>query len=98
MNFNDGKNKGIVDDLINISIFLKEKGEPFRVLAFKLAKCYLTEEGYFENAIESKIFEQIGTFAIDTVASKKLNLEFYCNYSILLSFEILTDMVELHSY
>ena len=98
INFSDGSKKGIIEDLINLSIFLKEKGEDFRVLVLKIAQVYLQEEGYFEQAKNSQIFDKIGTFSIDTIASKRVTSEFYGNYSTLLSIEILTDMVEIHSY
>jgi hypothetical protein len=98
INFRNSQKKGLVEDLINLSIFLKEKGEPFRVMLLKITKLYLTDSEYFHEAIDSKIFNKIGTFSIDTVASKRLNQEFGNNYSTLLAIDILTHMVEGHSY
>jgi len=97
-NFGNSQKKGIVEDLLSLSVFLKEKGEPFRVLLLKLAKLHLSADGYVDSATDSKLFDKIGTFAIDTIASKKLNNEFSTNYSTLLSLQILTDLVEYHSY
>lgn len=59
---------------------------------------YLSEQDYIEQATDSKLFDKLGTFCIDTIASKKLNREFFGDYSALLSLDILTDMVEYHSY
>lgn len=98
INFGNSQKKGLIDDLLNLCIFLKEKGKPFRILLLKLTKLYLTEEGYIEKSVDSRLFDRIGTFAIDTIASKKLNKEFMSNYSTLLSIEVLADMVEYHSY
>ena len=98
INFGNSQKKGIIDDLLNLSIFLKEKGEPFRVQLLQVTKLYLAEEGFMDKANDSRLFDRIGTFAIDTVASKKLNKEYNTSYSTLLSIEYLTDMVEYHSY
>jgi hypothetical protein len=90
--------KGIIEDLLNLSIFLQEKGEPFKIQILKLAKIYLEAEGYIENLSDSKLFARIGTFAIDTIASKKLTPEFLNTYSTLLSFDLLNDLITFHSF
>lgn len=88
----------MVDDLINFGNFLGEKGEPFRVQMLKIAKVYVSAEGYMESAENSGVFERVGMATVDNIASKKMDNEFLNTYSVMLSIELLNDLVDYHSY
>lgn len=98
ISFGSKQQKGLVEDLLNLCIFLKEKGEPFKVLLLKLTHLYLSDDFGSEKAGANKVLDRVGTFAIDTVASKKLTQEFHTNYTILLSLQLLIEMVDCHGY
>ena len=97
INFQDKQEKGLIYDLMNLWIFLKEKGEPFRVQLLKLTNIFIVKDIFSSNPGKSKLYDKVGTFSIDNIASKKLNQEFYSNYSTLLSLQVLSRMVEKDS-
>ena len=98
INFDDKQQKGLIWDLINLWIFLKEKGEPLRNQLLKLTSIYIDKGILSGNTEQSKLLDKIGTFAIDTIASKKLNQEFYSNYSTMLSLQVLSKMIQVYSF
>ena len=64
----------------------------------KLTSIYIDKGILSGNTEQSKLLDKIGTFAIDTIASKKLNQEFYSNYSTMLSLQVLSKMIQVYSF
>ena len=88
----------LIDDLIKLSMFLKEKGEPFKIQVLKLTTLYFESTRHIKSKENNKLLDKIGSFAIDIVASIRLTDDYYTNSSILMSFKILNAMVEHHEF
>ena len=88
----------LIDDLIKLSMFLKEKGEPFKILILKLTSLYFENTSYIKSKQNNKLLDKIGSFAIDIIASIRLTDDYYTNNSILMSLKILNSMVEHHEF
>jgi hypothetical protein len=96
--FDTSDTKCFIDDLINLSYFLKEKGVAFKVIILKLISQYVKQCKMDSKLVNKEQIKKLSTFVIDMVSSTSFGHDFYSNHSVLLGLKILSEMVDFHSF